>query len=47
MISVADPRPGASAVGRGDGLVLTALNDGVLVVTLNDPVRRNPFHTDD
>lgn len=28
-----------------DELVLTELNDGVLVVTLNDPARRNPLST--
>lgn len=39
MISVADPRPGADPVEPGDGLMLTALNNGVLVIALNDPVR--------
>ncbi|WP_258061131.1 hypothetical protein [Arthrobacter sp. 4R501] len=39
MISVADPRPGADPVEPGDGLMLTALNNDVLVIALNDPVR--------
>jgi 2-(1,2-epoxy-1,2-dihydrophenyl)acetyl-CoA isomerase len=37
MHSVESPSPGAGAE-----LVLTAVKDGVLVVTLNDPARRNP-----
>lgn len=41
---VGDPRPGTGPIGP-NGLVLTALSDGVLVVTLNDPARRNPLST--
>lgn len=45
MRRVESPFSGAGALLRADGLVLTALNDGVLVVTLNDPARRNPVST--
>jgi 2-(1,2-epoxy-1,2-dihydrophenyl)acetyl-CoA isomerase len=39
------PWPGAGRKELASGLVLTTLRDGVLVVTLNDPARRNPVST--